>query len=214
MIRPGSCSSGLRSRPSSAPGSRRSKGFEVNRMNSRKPALTSPSTPSTRATMARATASSSSATASVHEHQHQHPQQQRALVAAPDGCDAVLQRQQRVRMLRDIDHREIVLDESRGQAAESDRQQQRLRDGRRARQRHPRLPVRYGRRSAAVFPAPGRRRARGRGRSYRVPGSWACRPNSSELLLAGSWPLLAAAALLAAARSCASPTALAASGGM
>jgi hypothetical protein len=71
------------------------------------------------------------------QHQHQHPQQQRALVSAPDGGDAVLQRQQRVRMLRDIDHREIVLDEGGGQAAEGNRQQQRQRDGRRTRQRNP-----------------------------------------------------------------------------
>jgi hypothetical protein len=78
------------------------------------------------------------------QHQHQHPQQQRAFVSAPDGSDAVLQRQQRVRMLRDIDHREIVLDEGGGQAAEGDRQQQRLRDGRRTGQRHPWLPATVG----------------------------------------------------------------------
>ena len=48
---PGSCSRGLRSCPSGAAGSRRSNGFEVNRVNNRKPQLTSPITPSTRANM-------------------------------------------------------------------------------------------------------------------------------------------------------------------
>ena len=48
---PGSCSRGLRSRPSSAPGMRRSNGFDVSSMKRRKPTLTSPITPSTRATI-------------------------------------------------------------------------------------------------------------------------------------------------------------------
>src|SRR5258706_1139545 len=47
---PGSCSSGFRSRPSSAAGIRRSNGFEVRSMKGRNPALTRPLTPSTRAT--------------------------------------------------------------------------------------------------------------------------------------------------------------------
>jgi hypothetical protein len=46
---PGSCSSGFRSRPSTAAGISRSKGFEVVRMNSRKPTLISPITAITRA---------------------------------------------------------------------------------------------------------------------------------------------------------------------
>src|SRR6266850_111238 len=46
---PGSCRSGLRSRPSMAGGSWRSKGFDVNSMNARNPVLTTPITPSTRA---------------------------------------------------------------------------------------------------------------------------------------------------------------------
>ena len=48
---PGSCSKGLRSRPSSAAGSKRAKGFEVSSMNRRNPELTSPMTPITRATI-------------------------------------------------------------------------------------------------------------------------------------------------------------------
>src|SRR5690606_38223082 len=46
---PGSCSRGLRSRPWAAAGSRRSKGFEVNSRNSRKPTETRPRTPRMRA---------------------------------------------------------------------------------------------------------------------------------------------------------------------
>ncbi len=54
MIRPMSWSSGLRSAPSLGTlGSRRSKGLEVTSTKARKPVLTSPSTPSTRATMSR-----------------------------------------------------------------------------------------------------------------------------------------------------------------
>ena len=49
MIIPGSCSSGLRSRPSGTAGSRRSNGFEVMRVKERKPTLTQPSTLKTRA---------------------------------------------------------------------------------------------------------------------------------------------------------------------
>ena len=51
MTMPGSCSSGFRSRPSAAAGSRRSKGFEVSSVKSRKPQLTRPITPSTRASV-------------------------------------------------------------------------------------------------------------------------------------------------------------------
>ena len=48
---PGSCSSGFKSLPSAAAGSRRSKGLDVSRVKSRKPQLIRPITPSTRATM-------------------------------------------------------------------------------------------------------------------------------------------------------------------
>ena len=42
---PGSCNSGLRSRPSKAAGIKRSKGFETINMNNKKPTLMSPITP-------------------------------------------------------------------------------------------------------------------------------------------------------------------------
>ena len=47
MASPGSCSSGFRSRPSRAAGISRAKGLEVSSVNSRKPKLIRPSTPST-----------------------------------------------------------------------------------------------------------------------------------------------------------------------
>src|SRR5664279_1235984 len=46
---PGSCSSGFRSRPSAAGGTRRSNGFDVNSRNNRKPTLIRPITEITRA---------------------------------------------------------------------------------------------------------------------------------------------------------------------
>jgi hypothetical protein len=62
---PGSCSSGFRSRPSTAAGSRRSKGLEVSSVKSRKPTLISPITASTRATMTSGSWRENSATATV-----------------------------------------------------------------------------------------------------------------------------------------------------
>ena len=64
--------------------------------------------------------------------QHQHPQQQRALVAAPDAGDAVLDGEQRVGVLGDVDHREIVGDEGLRQAGEGEGDEQRQRRGGRA----------------------------------------------------------------------------------
>ena len=46
---PGSCNRGLNPSPSSGTGNRRTNGFEVNRMNSRKKTPIRPCTPSTRA---------------------------------------------------------------------------------------------------------------------------------------------------------------------
>ncbi|EWS64437.1 hypothetical protein Y695_02320 [Hydrogenophaga sp. T4] len=65
MAIPRSCSRGLRSRPSSGTGYRRSKGLEVSRVNKRKPTLMSPMTPSTRARMGSSSWSENTATANV-----------------------------------------------------------------------------------------------------------------------------------------------------
>src|SRR5690606_7397629 len=66
MVRATSCSTGFRSTPSGSAGCRRSKGLEVASENSRKPALITPSTPSTRATKVRGSEEEQAATASVH----------------------------------------------------------------------------------------------------------------------------------------------------
>ena len=63
---PGSCRSGFKSRPSAGTGKRRRNGFEVNKMNNRKPVLTSPITPSTRATISRGKWRLKSVTPKVH----------------------------------------------------------------------------------------------------------------------------------------------------
>ena len=61
----GSCSSGFRSAPSAAAGKSLRKGLEVSRMNSKKPMLTSPSTPRTRALSTCGSVRLASATAAV-----------------------------------------------------------------------------------------------------------------------------------------------------
>lgn len=66
MIRPGSCSSGLRSAPSSGTGINRANGLEVNNRNARKPMLTSAITPSTRAITWAGNCRDQIATAPVH----------------------------------------------------------------------------------------------------------------------------------------------------
>jgi hypothetical protein len=90
-------------------------------MKSRKPALTSPSTPSTRATMASGRWRENSATASVHSdsiiaHSSSEP-------SCPPQTPAILymQRQQLCSSAGRREHREIVLDEGPGQAAEANR---------------------------------------------------------------------------------------------
>ena len=78
-----------RGRPA-AGGNSRSNGFDVSSMNSRKPTLMSPITPSTRATISSGRWRLLSATAIVHAAQHQHPQQHRAFVRAPGRGEPVL----------------------------------------------------------------------------------------------------------------------------
>ena len=67
MIMPGSCSSGLRSWPSAAAGSRRMKGLEVKIRKATKPKPTMPSTPSTRATTGCGSRRENSATAAFQQ---------------------------------------------------------------------------------------------------------------------------------------------------
>ena len=65
IARPGSCSSGFSEAPSNGAGKRRSNGFEVISMNSRKPILTMPMTDSTRAMSTSGRCLLNSATAAV-----------------------------------------------------------------------------------------------------------------------------------------------------
>ena len=120
-------------------------------------------------------------------------------MAAPDPGDAVLQRQLRVGVLGDIDDGEIVLDEGVGQAGESDGEQHGQRPGGWACQRHP------GR--CAAVGADQRQDALGQRNTERQ--------DQREVSEFGDhcFTVLAVASM-AAFWACASPTALAASGGM
>ena len=62
---PGSCNSGLRSRPSKAAGIKRSNGFDTISMNNKKPTLTSPITPKILARMSSGICLENKLTASV-----------------------------------------------------------------------------------------------------------------------------------------------------
>ena len=67
MIRPGSCSNGLRSLPSAGvPGNKRAKGLEVSSRKDRKPTPTAPMTDSTRASTSSGNWLLNTATADVH----------------------------------------------------------------------------------------------------------------------------------------------------
>ena len=70
--------------------------------------------------------------------EHQHPQQHRALVRAPGRGDPVLERELRVGVGRDVDHREVVAHERVREAAEGERDEQELSRRERPRERDPR----------------------------------------------------------------------------
>ena len=102
------------------------------------------------------------------DRQHQHPQQHRALVRAPRRGDAVVQRQLRVRVGRDVEHREVVGDERLREAAEGDRDEQELPLRDRPRERHPGADAALRADDAAACRASPRAAARGSARSDRV----------------------------------------------
>ncbi len=116
------------------------------------------------------------------QHEHQDPEQQGTLMATPDGGDAILQRQQGIRVLGDIEHREVVLHEGGGQAAEGGRQQQRLDDRRRAGKGNPRLPSAVGaeQRQRSLRQRDAQRENEGEGAEFRDHGclvrvtAWSC----------------------------------------
>ena len=149
---PGSCSSGFRSRPSAAGGNSRSNGFDVSSMNSRKPERDE----AHHAEHARDHLVGQVAALERDRHrpaaEHQHPEQHRAFVRAPRRGDPVLQRQLRVRVGRDVEHREVVGDERVREAAERERDEQELSRRERPRERHPRgnAPLRADERQRAL----------------------------------------------------------------
>ena len=171
---PGSCSSGLRSLPSARGGhqarerirreQQEQQEADGDRAHHREHA---------RDAAPPAGCASSSVTARGPAGEHQHPQQQRALVRAPRRGEAVVQRQLRVRMLRDVLDREIAGDEAVGEAAERERDEHELRARRRAarapsaRRRAARAPTQRQR-----CPARARRAARGSARNGRARESF------------------------------------------
>ena len=120
-----------------AAGNRRSNGFEVASRNSRKPNESSPITARMRADHLVGQVAAEGGDRERPERQHQQPEQDRAFVAAPDGGDAVVQRQRAVRVGGDVEHREVVVDEAERQADEGERDQREQQARRRPRQRHP-----------------------------------------------------------------------------
>jgi hypothetical protein len=136
-ISPGSCSSGFRSRPSAGTRASRSNGFDVNRMNAWNAAATSPSTPSVRATSASGSERDASATASVQPASIRIHSSSEPSWPPPYRGQPVGQRQLGVRVLGDVGEREIVLRERPAERAEGERDEQELRRGGRARERHP-----------------------------------------------------------------------------
>ncbi len=133
---PGSCSSGFRSLPSAAAGTRRRNGLDVNSRNIRKPIETSPITASTRASSTSGRLRERSVTAVAQRGEHQHPQQQRAFVRTPRRRDPILQRQLRVRVLGDVDDGKIAGGEAPRQASERQRHEEELRARRRLGESH------------------------------------------------------------------------------
>ena len=149
---PGSCNSGFRSRPSAAAGSKRSKGFDVISMNSRK----SSREQSQHRQDARHEDVRQAAAEARHGHrpdvEHQDPEQKRSLVPAPDCGDPIGQWQCRVGIGRNIKNRKVVPHERRCQANERQRNQYKLQIGRGPRQRNPVVPaaLRAGQRDDAL----------------------------------------------------------------
>ena len=162
----------MRSRPSNGAGDRRSNGFEVRRMKARKATLIRPCTASASArSRARQRAAEQGDERAEHR-QDQDPQQHRAFVVPPDAGDLVDRRHRAVRVLGDVENREVGGQMRVDERREGDRDQRELGQrgaaarppsGRRRRRARPRTA-----RSSA--PAP--RRARGRGRNGRSRRSW------------------------------------------
>ena len=107
MASAGSCSTGLRSRPSAGAGRMRSNGFEVDSVNSRKPKLTMPSTPMTRLAKLGRQVAAERRDRQRPQREDPGPQQQRAFVRAPQRGHAIERGQRRVGIAGDVQHREV-----------------------------------------------------------------------------------------------------------
>ena len=163
--------------------SRRSNGFDVSSMNSRKPTLTRPITPSTRAVSVVGQVCAEAASTARPAGQHQHPQQQRAFVRAPRAGEPVVQRQRAsCECGATFGDREVVVDEAVREAAEGDRDEHELRARGRPRERHPGERRRARRRRAAACPATsGDERARGSSANWPSSGIIASAPSAPAL---------------------------------
>ena len=202
---PGSCSSGFKSRPSAAAGNSRSNGLDVSSMNSRKPNADEPHHAEHARDHLVGQVAALQRDRDRPRAEHEHPQQHRALVRAPGGRDPVLERQLRIGIGRDVDHREVVGDERVREAAERDRDEQELPRGERARERHPR-------RDAARAPTSGSVPSSAASSSARISANWPSSGIIGSVLCVIACTVLAALSI--AARVCAWSTAAAASGGM
>ena len=149
-------------------------GCDVNSMKSRKPTPTSPITPSTRASIASGRLRGSQRDRERPAREHQHPEQQRALVRAPRGGDAVVERQLRVRIASRRSTRRnrwSRSDYARQPNAIATSSELRARGGRG--ERHPARRRGGARRRAAACLRERRRAARGSARNGRARESWA-----------------------------------------
>ncbi len=116
MTMPGSCSSGLRSRPSAAAGSSRSKGVGGEQREEQEPHRDERHHRQDARHNRQRQVPAVQGHGHLPQRQHQEPQEQRALVPAPHACHPVGQRQLAVGVLGHIQHREVVDDEGRRQA--------------------------------------------------------------------------------------------------
>ena len=139
MARPMSWSTGLRSLPSIGAGSSRRNGLEVTRMKRRKAAAIQPCTASTSAFSRSGRLRAEGRDERAEQREDQHPEEHRALVVPPDAGDLVEERLRRMRVLDDVEQREIgddigVDERGEGEADEQELRHRRRRgDGRQAR---------------------------------------------------------------------------------
>ena len=117
MTMPGSCSSGFRSRPSAGDGKHALERVRRRQHEQQEAGADEPHHADHARDHLVGQVPASSDTASVQQDEHEHPQHHRAFVRAPRGGELVLDRQLRVRIGGDVQHREIAGDERVREAA-------------------------------------------------------------------------------------------------